>query len=326
MAQTLTIHAAFGKAILKEIAIDQLHSGLYQPRDIFAQETLESLSKTIEQLGVLEPLIVRASPENNNQYEIIAGERRFRAAKLAGLSFIPCLLSNYSNEQAAQIALIENTHREALNPIAEALAMKRLAEEFRYTHDEIGVLLGVSRAQVTNYLRLLTLEARVQHWMKQGALSAAHGKILAGVKYEDQYAFAYDAISKSWSVHVMDKMIKIALEKKSDAKISKIKIDKHKNINLEKEPASLNLPNPYTDNTIKNTPVVSENTNSHGILSENKSSESLAVLEQKLSHQFKSPVTITLNQNDTGSFNIHFHNRIDMHAILQKLNCDDASI
>ena len=117
-----------------------------------------------------------------------------------------------SNEQAAQIALIENTHREALNPIAEALAMKRLSEEFHYTHDEIGVLLGVSRAQVTNYLRLLTLEARVQHWMKQGALSAAHGKILAGVKYEDQYAFAYDAISKSWSVHVMDKMIKAALE------------------------------------------------------------------------------------------------------------------
>src|SRR3990167_6130952 len=158
-------------------------------RDIFAQETLESLSKTIEQLGVLEPLIVRASLENTNQYEIIAGERRFRAAKLAGLSFVPCLLSNYSNEQSAQIALIENTHREALNLIAEALAMKRLAEEFRYTHDEIGVLLGVSRAQVTNYLRLLTLEARVQHWIKQGALSAAHGKILAGVKYEDQYTF-----------------------------------------------------------------------------------------------------------------------------------------
>ncbi|OGT49906.1 MAG: hypothetical protein A3E53_03000, partial [Gammaproteobacteria bacterium RIFCSPHIGHO2_12_FULL_39_24] len=289
-------------------------------RDIFAQETLESLSKTIEQLGVLEPLIVRASLKNNNQYEIIAGERRFRAAKLAGLSFVPCLLSNYSNEQSAQIALIENTHREALNLIAEALAMKRLAEDFRYTHDEIGVLLGVSRAQVTNYLRLLILEARVQHWMKQGALSAAHGKILAGVKYEDQYAFAYDAISKPWSVHMLDKMIKAAAEKKSGVGISKIKINPNKNINLEKEIALLNFPTSNTNNTINN---ISENT-SVSTAPDATPSISLVALEQKLSHKFKSPVTITLNQNDTGSFNIHFHNRADMHAILQKLNCDDA--
>ena len=116
---------------------------------------------------------------HTNQYklEIVAGERRFRAAKLAGLTVVPCLLSNYSNEQAAQIALIENTCREALNPIAEALAMKRLVSEFRYTHDEIGMLLGVGRSQVTNLLRLLSLDARIQHWMKQGHLSEGHGKL-----------------------------------------------------------------------------------------------------------------------------------------------------
>lgn len=114
---------------------------------------LESLAKTVEQLGVLEPLIVRLSTRDKitfndppEMYEIVAGERRFRAAKMAGLETVPCLLANYSNEQAAQIALIENTHREALNPIAEASAMKRLAEEFHYTHDEIGMLLGVSRS------------------------------------------------------------------------------------------------------------------------------------------------------------------------------------
>lgn len=220
MAETITVHALFGKTMLKEIAITQLHSGVYQPRDIFLEEALNSLAKTIEQLGVLEPLIVRRSPIHSDQYEIIAGERRFRAAKLAELTIVPCLLTNYSDEQAAQIALIENTAREALNPIAEAIAMKRLSEAFHYTHEEIGALLGVSRAQVTNVLRLLTLDGRrIQHWMKQGALSVAHGKLLAGVPLDDQYALAYDAVKKSWTVHMLDGMIKAALQKKSDEKL-----------------------------------------------------------------------------------------------------------
>src|SRR5579871_5435898 len=127
--ETITVYAMFSKGILQEIPIEMLHSGTYQPRDTFSEEALESLAKTIAKLGVLEPLIVRASQLHRNQFEIIAGERRFRAAKLAGFSVVPCLLSNYTNEQTAQIALIENAHREALNPLAEARAMQRLAEE-----------------------------------------------------------------------------------------------------------------------------------------------------------------------------------------------------
>lgn len=214
--ETITVHALFGKAVLKDIAIDQLHSGTYQPRDIFSEEALESLSKTIAQLGVLEPLIVRASTKNHEHFEIVAGERRYRAAKLAGLAVVPCLLSNYTNEQAAQIALIENTHREALNPIAEALAMQRLATEFRYTHDEIGVLLGISRSHVTNLLRLLNLDGRIQHWMKQGHLSEGHGKLLAGLPLEKQYWYAYEAIKKEWSVSVLDDAIKALDQKKQE--------------------------------------------------------------------------------------------------------------
>lgn len=208
MMQTITIHAAFGKPLLQDIEIDKLHSGTYQPRDHFSDETLASLAKTIEQLGVLEPLIVRTSPSNPGRYEIIAGERRFRAAKLAGLTAVPCLLANYSNEQAAQIALIENTAREALNPIAEALAMQRLADEFRYTHDEISMLLGMSRSHVTNLLRLLRLDGRIQHWMKQGHLSEGHGKLLAGLPHDKQYWYAYYAIKKEWSVGTLDDAIK----------------------------------------------------------------------------------------------------------------------
>jgi ParB family chromosome partitioning protein len=217
MAETITVHALFGKAVLQDIAIDRLHSSAYQPRENFPEEGLVSLAATIKQLGVLEPLIVRLSAQQNSYYEIVAGERRFRAAKLAGLTVVPCLLSNYTNEQAAQIALIENTCREELNPIAEALAIKRLAMEFRYTHEEVGILLGVSRAQISNLLRLLNLDGRIQNWMKQGHLSEGHGKLLASLSPEKQYWFAYEAIKKEWSVGTLDDAIKTLDEKKRES-------------------------------------------------------------------------------------------------------------
>lgn len=220
--ETITIHQRFGKVVLKEIAIDWLHSSVYQPRDIFSEEALESLSKTIAQLGILEPLIVRASTKIPDHFEIIAGERRWRAAKLAGLTEVPCLVSHYSDEQAAQVALIENTAREALNPIAEALAIQRLTIEFHYTHDEVATLLGMSRVHVTNLLRLLNLDARIQYWMKQGHLSEGHGKLLASLPLEKQYWYAYEAIKKSWSVHVLDQAIKALSDKKSEGSRRKL--------------------------------------------------------------------------------------------------------
>jgi ParB family chromosome partitioning protein len=221
MTETITVHALFGKVVLLNIAVDRLHSSAYQPRENFSDERLASLSATIKQLGVLEPLIVRLSTQKQAQYEIVAGERRFRAAKLAGLTVVPCLLSNYTNEQAAQIALIENTCREELNPIAEALAIKRLATEFCYTHEEIGILLGVSRSQISNLLRLLNLDERIQHWMKQGYLNEGHGKLLASLPPEKQYWFAYEAIKKEWSVGTLDDAIKTLDHKKR--KISNIR-------------------------------------------------------------------------------------------------------
>jgi ParB family chromosome partitioning protein len=165
---------------------------------------------------VLEPLIVRLSTQKSGQYEIVAGERRYRAAKLAGLTVVPCLFSNYTNEQSAQIALIENTCREELNPIAEAVAIKRLATEFNYTHEEIGLLLGVSRSQISNLLRLLNLDERIQHWMKQGHLSEGHGKLLASLPPDKQYWFAYEAIKKEWSVGTLDDAIKALSEMKQE--------------------------------------------------------------------------------------------------------------
>jgi ParB family chromosome partitioning protein len=219
--ETVTIYQKFGKAILEEIAVDRLHSGTYQPRDTFSEEALEQLSKTIKQLGILEPLIVRRSTKIDGHFEIVAGERRWRAAIRAGLEFVPCLITHYSDEQAAQVALIENTCREALDPISEALAMQRLVASFNYSHEELGVILGISRVQVTHTLRLLKLDARIQHWMKQGTLSQGHGKTLAGLPLDKQYWFAYEAAKKDWSVHTLEDAIKIANNKKDTAKTNK---------------------------------------------------------------------------------------------------------
>jgi ParB family chromosome partitioning protein len=273
MAETITIHALFGKAVLQDIAIDRLHSSAYQPRDEFSEEGLASLAATIEQLGVLEPLIVRLSMQKQGHYEIVAGERRYRAAKRAGLTIVPCLLSNYTNEQAAQIALIENTCREGLNPIAEALAIKRLATEFHYDHEEIAMLLGVSRPQVSNLLRLLNLDARIQHWMKHGHLSEGHGKVLASLPQDKQYWFAYEAIKKEWSVGTLNDAIKAMDEKKRRASIAR-----------------------------KSSPIASP-------------------IEKQLAEQFGFQMKVTINKNEAGSFRIPFHNREQMHIILEKLGC-----
>lgn len=277
MAETITVHALFGKAVLQDISINKLHSSAYQPRDNFSEEGLASLAATIEQLGVLEPLIVRLSMQKQGHYEIVAGERRFRAAMRAGLAIVPCLLSNYTNEQAAQIALIENTCREGLNPIAEALAIKRLATEFRYSHEEIAMLLGVSRSQVSNLLRLLNLDVRIQHWMKQGHLSEGHGKILAGLPEDKQYWFAYEVIKKEWSVGTLDDAIKAMDESKRNASIAR-----------------------------KSSPIASP-------------------IEKQLTEQFGFPMKLTINKNEAGSFRIPFHNREQMHTILEKLGCNSIA-
>lgn len=197
----------YRKTQLRDIAITELAPGPYQPRQQFSKEGLETLAQTIRQVGILEPLVVRPGPTAGH-YEIVAGERRWRAASLVGLSTVPCLVSTYSDEQSAQIALIENTCREALNPIAEAQAMQRLIQEFKYTHEELAAILGMNRVHVTHHLRLLKLDARIQVWLAQGALSEGQGKMLAGLPLDQQYRLAYQSLQQGWSTRLLDKAIK----------------------------------------------------------------------------------------------------------------------
>lgn len=192
-------------SVLKNIPVECLSRGHYQPRRTFNEDALRELSESIASQGVIEPIIVREIAAN--RYEIIAGERRWRASQLAGLHEVPCVIRNYTDAQAAEVTLIENIQRENLNPIEEALALSRLIDEFHYTHEDLAKSLGQSRTKITNTLRLLQLDSRVQQLLIDKELSEGHGKILAGLPAMLQYSFAKRAMADAWSVRQLENMI-----------------------------------------------------------------------------------------------------------------------
>jgi len=191
------------KPELKALPIEQLVRGQYQPRRHFDSAQLQELAESIKTTGgLLQPIVVR--PISANRYEIVAGERRWRAAQIASMTEINCLISHYTDEQALQASLIENLNRADLNPIEEAEAYQRLIEEFDYLHEEVAAALGKSRTTITNSLRLLKLDARVQSWLIEGKLSEGHGKILAGLESKHQVQLAELCIQKGWSVRKIE--------------------------------------------------------------------------------------------------------------------------
>jgi ParB family transcriptional regulator, chromosome partitioning protein len=193
-------------AIYKHIPIEYLKQGKYQPRLDFNKDDLQTLADSINNIGILEPILVR--PIAAPFFEIIAGERRWRAAQLVQLSEVPCLVRNYDDEAAARIALIENTHREDLNPIAISQAIQRIIDDFDYSHEEMAAALGRPRTVISNLLRLLRLDDRVQELLKNGNLTEAHGKILAALPVNVQYQLAIEAYKKNWSTRNLEKVVK----------------------------------------------------------------------------------------------------------------------
>lgn len=204
------------------LPVEYLSRGKFQPRKEFEEEKLQELADSIREHGVIEPIIVREI--SKNRYEIIAGERRWRASQLAGVYEVPCLIKDYSDRQAAAITIIENIQREDLNPIEEAQSYQTLINTFNYSHDDIASQLGRSRAKITNSLRLLKLDARIQDLLRKGALSEGHGKILAGLPLKLQYELAQQAIDKAWSVRKIEQVAR-----------------KIQNGNLEKDNSSANI-------------------------------------------------------------------------------------
>ena len=188
------------------IPIEQLHAGQYQPRQDFNVDSLNELAQSIASQGLIEPLIVRAIARQ--RYEIIAGERRWRAAKIAGLLEVPCLLGEYSDKQACALTLIENIQRQDLNLIEEATGYRRLMDEFHYHQDEIALLVGKSRSHLANILRLLTLSEPVKNLIRESQLSLGHARVLVGLNTDQQELFSQQVIEEQWSVRQLEQAVK----------------------------------------------------------------------------------------------------------------------
>ncbi len=181
-----------------------------QPRKFFAMESLEQLADSIGQFGVLQPIIVRESPLLAGTYEIIAGERRWRAAKMAGLNEIPAVVLDGDELKTAQVAVIENVQREDLNVVEEAFAYKTLIERFDLTQDQVAKQVGKSRSAITNILRLLELPDEVLELLKTGQLSAGHARALLGLKNEEQIApLAQRIVEKDLSVRDVERTVRL---------------------------------------------------------------------------------------------------------------------
>lgn len=193
--------------IFKSIPIEALQAGRYQPRQQFDKQALEELAASIATQGLIEPLVVRAL--SGNHYEIIAGERRWRAAMLVGLSELPCLISDYSDEQAAAITLIENIQRQDLNLMEEASGYQRLQQEFHFQQDEIATLVGKSRSHIANLLRLLTLCDAVQAQIRQEQLSLGHARMLVGLPSHQQVSLAQAIKKNGWSVRQLEQQVRL---------------------------------------------------------------------------------------------------------------------
>lgn len=203
------------------LALGQILPNRYQPRTVFSDEELAELAQSIKEHGVLQPVVVRR--KGDGMYELIAGERRTRAAKIAGLSAIPAIIRNSNDEKALAIALIENIQRQNLNPLEEARAYSRLMSEFGLTQDLVAQSVGKERSTIANLLRLLTLPKDVQGHVQNGSLSLGHAKLLAGLSSEDQQIrLAKKTVEENLSV----RQLEILIGEQKKPKTLKVKIER----------------------------------------------------------------------------------------------------
>jgi len=191
---------------LQYLPIEQLQQGKYQPRKDMSAEALEDLSNSIRSQGIIQPIVVRNL--NENSYEIIAGERRWRAAQLAEIDMLPCLIKNVPDEAAIAIALIENIQREDLNAMEEAIALQRLLTEFELTHQEVANAVGKSRTAVSNLLRLINLNEDVKTLLEHGDIEMGHARALLALEDDLQSNTARTVVAKDLTVRETEGLIK----------------------------------------------------------------------------------------------------------------------
>ena len=198
------------------IPVDMIEPNPYQPRMNFDQEALEELADSIRTLGLIQPITVRRTSEN--RYQIISGERRFRACRQAGMDMIPAYIRDTNDQGMLEMAIVENIQRENLDPFEVAMSYQRLIEECNLTQEQMAVRVGKKRASVTNYLRLLKLPAKIQHDLKVGLLSVGHAKVLLGIEDLKLQEYLCDlVIGEDLSVRQLeDKIKKLTEQKKAE--------------------------------------------------------------------------------------------------------------
>ncbi|MFT6984700.1 MAG: ParB family chromosome partitioning protein [Psychromonas sp.] len=200
------------KGALMDIDIECLHGGKYQPRRDMSSEALDELASSIHAQGIIQPIVVRET--GHQKYEIIAGERRWRAAKIVGLASVPCLIKNVEDDAAIAIALIENIQRENLNAMEEAIAFKRLLEEFNLTHSEVAKAVGKSRTTVSNLLRLNNLNDDVKLLLEHGDIEMGHARALLSCNESVQSDLAKVVVAKALTVRETERLVKKAVNPK----------------------------------------------------------------------------------------------------------------
>lgn len=217
-----------------KLRISEVEPNREQPRKKFDEDALLELADSIRQFGVLQPLLVQ---KRDGYYEIIAGERRWRAAKMAGLKEVPVVIKDFTDQQIVEISLIENIQREDLNPIEEALAYKRLLSEFKLKQDEVAERVSKSRTAVTNSIRLLKLNEKVQQMVIDDMIQTGHARALLGIEdLEKQYMMAQKVFDEKLSVRETEKLVKKVQKEKEE--VEKTKMDKQLEIvyqNLEEK-------------------------------------------------------------------------------------------
>ncbi len=206
LAARASLSSASVGEVTQSAAIESLQPGRYQPRRYFDPRELDELAESLKIHGVIQPILVRASADGEVDYEIIAGERRWRAAQLAQLHDVPILVRDLTDSEALEIALVENLQRENLSPLEEANGYRRLMDEFSHTQEALGGLLGKSRSHVANMMRLLSLPNEIKTLVETGKLSAGHGRALLGA--DDPVALARDVVKKGLNVRQTEKLVK----------------------------------------------------------------------------------------------------------------------
>jgi len=204
---------------LQQLPIDFLYPGKYQPRKDMASDALEELSASIKVQGIIQPIVVRNISAEH--YEIIAGERRWRAAQLAGFDKVPCLVKQVADDAAIAMALIENIQREDLNAMEEAVALQRLLTEFELTHQQVGDAVGKSRVSVSNLLRLNSLNEDVKRLLEHGDIEMGHARALLAIEGELQSQAAMNIAQRGLTVRDTEKLVKKLAEPKADEAVKK---------------------------------------------------------------------------------------------------------